>query len=92
MGVERLFNFTNCLFGDIEVVLGILSASHKCSQMVSKLQFNWPGQLQMVLGSLSASYSTYVARPRRQAQFSFYRMRQLQVELAGVYSYSCSWR
>ncbi len=56
MGVEKLSNFTNSLFGDIEVVSGTLSASYKCSQMVSKLQFNWPGQLQRVLGSLSDSY------------------------------------
>ncbi len=56
MGVERLYNFPNTLFGDIEVVLGTLSASYKCSQMVSKRQFSWPGQLQWVLGSLSASY------------------------------------
>jgi hypothetical protein len=56
MGVERLFNFTNCLLGDIEVMLGTISASYKCSQKVSKLKFNWPGQLQIVLGSLSASY------------------------------------
>ncbi len=57
MGVERLFKFIYCRFDDIEVVLGTLSARNKCSQMVSKLQFNWPGQLQIVLGSLSASYT-----------------------------------
>ncbi len=36
MGAEDLLNFTNCLFSDNEVVLGALSASFKCSQMVFK--------------------------------------------------------
>ncbi len=36
MGVEGLSYFTNCLFSDIEVVLGTLSTSYKCSQMVIK--------------------------------------------------------
>jgi hypothetical protein len=36
MGVEGFLNFTNCFFGDIDVVLGTMSASYKCSQMVIK--------------------------------------------------------
>ncbi len=36
MGVEGLLSFSNRLFSDNEVVLGALSASYKCSQMVFK--------------------------------------------------------
>jgi hypothetical protein len=36
MGVEGLSNVIDCLLSDIEVVLGNLSASFKCSQMVFK--------------------------------------------------------
>jgi hypothetical protein len=36
MGVEGLLYYTNCLFSNIKVVLGTLSASYNCNQMVLK--------------------------------------------------------
>ncbi len=36
MGIKSLLHFINYLFRDIEVMLGTLSASYKCSQMVFK--------------------------------------------------------